>query len=117
MDNLESKFRGKNYVFDGRMNEYISSEIISCCHQCDAPSSEHTNCNNQACHILFIQCSKCFEKYQGCCSYDCKNISELPIEEQRKLRKNLKLAAPLKQFQTSVKPKLKDLIKKNKLIS
>jgi len=59
--NLDSKFIGKNYVFDYRMNESITDDIISHCHQCDTPSSRHTNCMNQACQILFIQCEKCFE--------------------------------------------------------
>ena len=114
--NLNSKFKGNNFVFDGRMNESISNDIISLCHQCDSPSSDHTNCNNQACHILFIQCQICYRKYEGCCSVECKTIYRLPIDEQRKLRKKPNLAAPLKQYQQSVKPKLKDLIQeKNKL--
>ena len=114
--NLNSKFKGNNFVFDGRMNESISNDIISLCHQCDSPSSDHTNCNNQACHILFIQCQICDRKYEGCCSVECKTIYRLPIDEQRELRKKPNLAAPLKQYQQSVKPKLKDLIQeKNKL--
>ena len=112
---LKSKFLGKNFVFDGRMNESITNDIISKCHQCDRPSDEHTNCNNQACHILFIQCKKCSKKFDHCCSKECQSISNLPLDEQRIIRKKLHQAAPLKQFQTSVKPKLKDLIReKNK---
>ena len=52
---LESKFIGKNFVFDYRMSEEITADIISNCHLCNEPSSRHTNCANQACHILFIQ--------------------------------------------------------------
>ena len=93
------------------MNEAISDEIISSCHQCNQPSYNHTNCNNQACHILFIQCEICSDRFGGCCSLECNKISILPIDEQRKLRKTPTLAAPLKQFQKNIKPKLKDLIK------
>ena len=107
---LDSKFIGKNFVFDYRMSEAVTDDIISNCHQCDEPSSRHTNCLNQACHILFIQCEKCAEKYEGCCTLECIEIAGLPNEEQRKLRKDPSKAAPLKQFQKGVKPKLKELI-------
>jgi len=43
---LENKFVGKNFVFDGRLGERISSEIISACHQCGKPCDTHTNCKN-----------------------------------------------------------------------
>jgi len=108
---LNSKFIGKNFVFDNRMNESITDDIISYCHQCDSPSSKHTDCNNKACHILFIQCKKCSKKYVGCCSVECKKIAALPIEQQRTLRKIITIASPLKQYQKSIKPRLKDLIR------
>ena len=107
---LDSKFIGKNFVFDHRMSEAITADVISNCHQCDEPSSRHTNCVNQACHILLIQCDKCAEKFEDCCSAECAEIAKLPIENQRKLRKTPTKAAPLKQFQTRIKPKLKELI-------
>ena len=110
-NNLDSKFIGKNYVFDNRMSESITNDIISNCHQCDTPSSRHTNCMNQACHILFIQCEKCVKKYKGCCSLECTEISGLPIEDQRKLRKDPSKSAPLKQYQKGIKPRLKELIR------
>ena len=109
-ENINSKFKGKNFVFDYRMCEAITNDIISKCHQCESSSDTHTNCNNQACHILFIQCKNCKEIYSGCCSFECKNIAQLTIEEQRIMRKTPQKAAPLKQFQKRVKPKLKDLI-------
>ena len=108
---LDSKFIGKNFVFDSRMGEEITGDIISNCHQCDAPSNRHTNCLNQACHILFIQCEKCAEKYDGCCTWECTEIAGLPIKEQHKLRKDTSKAAPLKQYQKGVKPRLKELIR------
>jgi len=110
-ENLHSKFIGKNFVFDSRMGEEITGDIISHCHQCDAPSHQHTNCRNQACHILFIQCKDCEEKYIGCCSVECSEIADLGIEKQKILRKDPSKAAPLKQFQKGVKPRLKELIR------
>ena len=107
---LDSKFIGKNFVFDYRMSEEITADVISNCHQCNDPSSRHTNCANQACHILFIQCEKCAKNIENCCSDECAEIAKLPIESQQKLRKTPSKAAPLKQFQTGIKPKLKELI-------
>ncbi len=83
---LENKFIGKNFVFDDRLGERISSDIIAKCHQCGNPSDDHTNCANDACHILFIQCKDCSEKHQGCCSTKCQDFNNLPKEERLKLR-------------------------------
>ena len=96
------------------MGEKITEDIISSCHQCDKPANTHVNCNNQACHILFIQCIKCNEKLKGCCSKECLKITNKSLEEQKKLRKNPNIAAPLRKFKKGSKPKLKDLLK-NKL--
>ena len=104
--NLESKFKGSNFVFDGRINELVSEDIISFCHQCDSPCNQHTNCNNQACHILFIQCNLCLKKYDGCCTKECKDFASLPIEEQRILRKDPKKVVSQTRYSSRVKPKL-----------
>ncbi|MGZ5245565.1 MAG: rhodanese-related sulfurtransferase, partial [Flavitalea sp.] len=45
------------------------------------------NCKNDGCHLLFIQCEECAEKFNGCCSAECKHTHELPEEEQKLLRK------------------------------
>ncbi|ARN72135.1 MAG: rhodanese-related sulfurtransferase [Bacteroidota bacterium] len=83
---LENKFRGKNFVFDQRLSEKIGDEVIANCHQCGEPCDTHTNCANDACHLLFIQCDSCKEKYENCCSQECNDIIQLPLEEQKKLR-------------------------------
>jgi UPF0176 protein len=84
---LENKFRGKNFVFDERLGETITEEIIAHCHQCGEPADTHTNCKNSACHLLFIQCSACAAKYDGCCSETCMEVFHLPEDEQKLLRK------------------------------
>lgn len=71
---LPSKFIGKNFVFDGRLGERITDDIISHCHQCDAKSDNHLDCANKLCHILFIQCQSCAEKYHQCCSQACADL-------------------------------------------
>lgn len=87
---LENKFIGKNFVFDERLGERITEDIIATCHQCGAPCDTHTNCRNEACNLLFIQCDSCAEKHAGCCSQDCEDFIALPEEKQKVLRKGYK---------------------------
>ena len=89
-EQLPNKFLGKNFVFDGRLGEKVGNEVISRCHQCGAPCDTHTNCANEACHLLFIQCESCAKKYEGCCSEECKKENQLPDEERKEHRKGIK---------------------------
>lgn len=86
---LDSKFIGKNFVFDDRLGERITEDIIAKCHQCGKPADTHTNCKNDGCHLLFIQCDACAAEYDGCCSKECQTVYNLPIEEQKELRKGI----------------------------
>ena len=86
---LESQFKGKNFVFDDRLGEKITEDIIAKCHQCGAPCDTHTNCKNDGCHLLFIQCPSCAETYAGCCTQACTDIVHLPEEKQIELRKGI----------------------------
>lgn len=83
---LESKYLGKNFVFDERLGERISEHIVAHCHQCGEPSDRQLDCANEACHILFVQCEACAEKFNDCCSTQCKEFIELPEGEQQKLK-------------------------------
>ncbi len=84
--NLPLKFIGKNFVFDERLGERITPDIIAHCHQCGQPCDAHTNCKNDGCHLLFIQCEECARRFDGCCSPACVAEHHLPEEEQRTLR-------------------------------
>lgn len=83
---LDIKFHGKNFVFDQRLGERVTEEIISNCHQCGQPADTHVNCVNDSCHLLFIQCDECKEKMEGTCSKECLDFIHLPVEEQKKRR-------------------------------
>ena len=83
---LKSKFIGKNFVFDERLGESVDGQVISKCHQCGASCDTHTNCANDDCHLLFIQCEACREQYKSCCTDECKEIISLPEEARIKLR-------------------------------
>ncbi len=86
---LPNKFRGKNFVFDERMGERISGEVIAQCHQCGEPCDTHTNCANPGCHLLFIQCPRCAITYAGCCSEECRDgaPSARPLHEHKSRRR------------------------------
>ncbi|MGZ8540963.1 MAG: oxygen-dependent tRNA uridine(34) hydroxylase TrhO, partial [Chitinophagaceae bacterium] len=86
---LSNKFHGKNFVFDQRLGERITDEIIAHCHQCGKPADTHVNCVNDACHLLFIQCDECREKYENCCSKECQDFIHFPEDQQKELRKGI----------------------------
>ncbi len=86
---LENKFIGKNFVFDERMAEKISDDVIAHCHQCGEPCDTHVNCANVGCNLLFIQCAACAEKYEHCCSHECQDVIHLPEDQQQQLRKGI----------------------------
>lgn len=109
-EGLESKFKGKNFVFDERLGEKITHDVISVCHQCGEPCDDHTNCANDDCHLLFIQCEKCKKKMKNCCTPECISISELPIEEQRKLRKGRIKNDSLSVYKSRLRPDLKKVM-------
>jgi UPF0176 protein len=89
-EGLESKFIGKNFVFDHRLGERITDDIVSQCHQCGKPCDNHTNCENEGCHLLFIQCDECKSAMENCCSTECQEIIHMPLVDQVKLRRGVK---------------------------
>lgn len=106
---LNSAFIGKNFVFDERLGESIDGQIISHCHQCGHPADSHTNCANNACHLLFIQCASCSNQYNACCSDECKEIITLPAEKQLELRKIMQEKyGQSKIFKSRLRPQLRD---------
>ncbi|QDP84860.1 rhodanese-related sulfurtransferase [Chryseobacterium sp. SNU WT5] len=90
-EDIESKFIGKNFVFDHRLGERITDDIVSQCHQCGKPCDNHTNCANDGCHLLFIQCDDCKAAMENCCSTECLETIHLPLAEQVKLRRGIQV--------------------------
>lgn len=78
-EGLPNKFHGKNFVFDERLGERISDEIISTCHLCQKEKADtHYHCKNETCHVLFIGCDGCVKEGQGYCSRYCLMFDRLP---------------------------------------
>lgn len=111
-NNLENKFIGKNFVFDNRLGERVSGEIIAHCHQCGKPCDTHVNCANDGCHLLFIQCSECAEKMNHCCSDACKEMMALPDERRKQLRAGVDNGQHIfNKSKARLRPRLDDILK------
>jgi UPF0176 protein len=86
-EGLKSKYLGRNFVFDERLAERITDDVVSSCMQCGTPSDRITNCHEATCNVLLVQCEACATKYADCCSPSCREIHLLPMEVQRAWRK------------------------------
>ena len=109
---LENKFIGKNFVFDERLGERITDDVIARCHQCGKPCDIHTNCKNDGCHLLFIQCDECAAKYEGCCSKECMDTINLPLERRKEIRRGITKGQNIfNKSKARLRPRLTDLNK------
>ncbi|WP_116106500.1 rhodanese-related sulfurtransferase [Lewinella sp. IMCC34191] len=88
-EGLEKKYIGKNFVFDERLGERITEDVVSHCHQCGQPTDRQLDCANKACHILFIQCMDCAAEHEDCCSVECRDFNRLPEDERQKKRPSM----------------------------
>src|SRR5690606_34040861 len=84
---LESRYKGQNFVYDGRLAERITDDVVSTCMQCGTASDRITNCQQNTCNLLMVQCESCGEKFADCCTPSCREIHLLPEEVQRVWRK------------------------------
>lgn len=113
-EKLDSKFIGKNFVFDNRLGERITEDVIAHCHQCGKPCDTHTNCKNDGCHLLFIQCEDCAKTYAGCCSQECKETLDMPIERQKEIRKGVENGQNIfNKSKVRLRPRLEEIRKHN----
>lgn len=102
----ESKFKGKNFVFDERLQESLTDDILTNCDQCQQKSDRQLNCFNETCHLLFVQCEDCGKKYNNCCSAECKGFYALPPETRKELRKGNSHPTSKARYGDQVRPKL-----------
>ncbi len=67
-------FRGKNYVFDGRVTHQITDDILACCEHCKKTYDEYSNCINAECNKQIVVCPPCIEVYHNTCSQKCREL-------------------------------------------
>ena len=104
---LDNKFHGINFVFDERLGEEISCEVISECHQCGEKSARHTNCANKACNCSSFSARAVQTKTKDVVPAMCEVIN-LPEEEQHEIRRKAKKT---KRFHRHSKVNLRDAFK------
>lgn len=106
-EGLQSKFIGKNFVFDNRLGERITEDVIAKCHQCGKPADTHINCKNNGCHLLFIQCEACASAYDSCCSKECQDTIHMPVERQKEIRRGIENGQNIfNKSKTRLRPRL-----------
>ena len=87
---LDNRFRGVNFVFDERMAERVSEDVVAECHHCGTACDTMVNCANPACNVLMVQCQPCAESMAGTCGSECQDFLALPEEEQKARRSGLR---------------------------
>ena len=101
---IRNKFVGKNFVFDERLAERITNDVIAQCHTCGTSCDEHVNCANPMCNVLMIQCQSCGDALKQTCSEACKAFIGLPEEEQKAKRKGAKARGGFMTTGKSLRP-------------
>ena len=76
-------FRGKNYVFDGRIGVRVTDDVLTTCDLCNTPCDVYTNCINAICNKHMIACESCRNAYGNTCSNECYNAITHNTEQQR----------------------------------
>lgn len=70
----DGHFRGKNYVFDGRVTVAVNEDVLSSCDICSQPCDEFANCLNASCNKLFLACPSCLPTFAKTCSKTCMEL-------------------------------------------
>lgn len=65
-------FRGKNYVFDGRVAMKVNDDVLSTCLLCKKSCDDYTNCINAFCNLQFTACAPCLKNTGNACSTQCQ---------------------------------------------
>jgi UPF0176 protein len=86
---LQNKFHGKNFVFDNRLGERITDEIIATCHQCGQPADTHVNCRNEGCHLLFIQCEDVLKRTKAAAALRASTYCSCRKRNKKRRRKGI----------------------------
>jgi len=79
-------FRGKNYVFDGRVAVKVNDDILSNCLHCKQPCDEYVNCLNGVCNEHFVCCKQCVANHNQTCRIECNELVTTGAVQTRPVR-------------------------------
>lgn len=74
-ESLKKKFKGTNFIFDNRLHQQLTKDILGTCEQCSSASYLYRNCMNAMCGRIYLLCDTCRAMWIGCCSYSCSTES------------------------------------------
>jgi predicted sulfurtransferase len=77
-------FKGKNYVFDGRVSTTISNDVLTQCDLCSFSCDEYTHCLRASCNKQYIACIPCLSRLKNTCSVRCHEAVYTDNEPQRR---------------------------------
>ncbi|GMU19080.1 MAG: hypothetical protein AMXMBFR12_02720 [Candidatus Babeliales bacterium] len=76
-------FKGKNYVFDGRVAVKVTDDVLGTCYVCAHPWDEYTNCLRADCNRHYIGCTDCIQKLHNTCSTECDELVNIKNAAKR----------------------------------
>lgn len=85
----DGHFRGKNYVFDGRIAVKVTDDILGACALCAISCDDYHNCLNASCNKHFIACQSCIATFKNSCSVGCHQALENGTVKARPLFKKV----------------------------
>jgi len=80
-------FKGKNYVFDGRVALTVTDDILTNCDNCAQPYDAYENCINAQCNKQIILCPACLPQRKSSCSNTCLALVESGTVTKRTISK------------------------------
>lgn len=84
-------FRGKNYVFDGRISVSVNDDVLGVCFICKKACDTYINCDNTRCNRHYISCQPCQRRLTNFCSSECIAI----VEKFPHYKQKIKCVAPI----------------------
>lgn len=89
----ESLFVGSNYVFDNRMCQQITPDLLARCTLCEGPTGRLSNCGNRRCGRRVALCSSCSSSLGVYCSSACAQTGALEGDRDRQAQEQRRLHA------------------------
>ncbi|KAL8428804.1 hypothetical protein ACSSS7_006989 [Eimeria intestinalis] len=88
----ESLFIGSNYVFDHRMCQEVTRDLLASCSLCEGPTGRLVNCSRRQCGLRVALCASCCSTKGTYCSPACAEKGaqeaerEIHAQQQRRMQ-------------------------------
>ncbi|KAL8448618.1 hypothetical protein Emag_003933 [Eimeria magna] len=89
----ESLFIGSNYVFDHRMCQEVTRDLLASCNLCGGPTGRLVNCSYRQCGLRVALCASCCSTRGSYCSPACAEKGALEAERDRHAQQQRRMQA------------------------